>query len=483
MPHQTKTPTSSSQSGSGVSWANLFYSHDGNNSTYASANLAATYYTQVITYSNLGFSIPSSSVITGIRTYAIVSASASRTISCGSQVTIGSRSNWKSASGTGTYTPFGFGGQNDLWGFSPAPTPSEVNNSFQFTISLSVNNHGVYLYLHEVGAEVYYQPASSDSGTAQASTESVSISLPLSEPVLLSGSDSLTLTISGSEAALLLGPEDLPFLSRGLREPAWLEAVEAPSTQASLGSNESSPLIALEASGLLFPSEESDFLSGLEGVLVQSFVPGTDPGSLFSSEIQDLLAELSAQDPLLLEGQETPSLQALLSSLETGGIVGEGEGAGILVPVSDLFPLLGEEEAGIWLSLSDLLSIPATDLLPRLIRVLDPRASIAIEGPRATIMVLEEGRRLVERIYRGTEAAVILRFSSSVGRYYDPLSVQFLVRRPSGAVSNPSVQRIGPGTYRAELRFDEPGIWVLRAEGTDPLRAVTEKRIEVIGDL
>jgi hypothetical protein len=291
------------------------------------------------------------------------------------------------------------------------------------------------------------------------------------------------LRVLGSEIASLSGPELLSSFFRGLKDPVSLGNLEISSSQASLVSNDSNPLASLEASGLAFRSQDAEFLSGVEGALIQSLVPRIDSGPLSGSESKDLLAKLSPQDMLLLEGQEIPSLEALLSSLDAGAVFEEGEGAGILITVSDLFPLLGEEGAGIRLSLEDLLSIPATDLLPRLIRVLDPRASIEIEKPQATIMVLEEGRRLVERIYRGTEAAVILRFSSSIGRYYDPLSVQFLVRKPSGSVSNPPVQRIGPGTYRAELRFDEPGVWVLRTEGIDPLRAVTEKRVEVIGDL
>jgi hypothetical protein len=351
------------------------------------------------------------------------------------------------------------------------------------TLAFTARATGVGLELYEVNATVFYHPLASDSGTVQASSEALTISLPLSDPVLLSGSDSLTLRIIGSDASVLLGIDSLPFSSRSFQDSASLGSLEIPSTQASLGRNDPGSLIVLEASGLVFPSQDFDFLSGTEGVLVRSLVPGIDLGPLFGSEDRDLSAFLSPQELLLLGGEESPSPQALLSSFEEVDLIGEGERAGLLIPVSDLFPLLGEEGAGVLFSLSDLLSIPATDLLPRLIRVLDPRASIQIEGPKAAIMVLEEGRRLVERIYRGTEAAVVLRFSSSIGRYYDPLSVQFLVRKPSGAISNPPVQRIGPGTYRAELRFDEPGIWVLRAEGIDPLRAVTEKRIEVIGDL
>jgi hypothetical protein len=258
---------------------------------------------------------------------------------------------------------------------------------------------------------------------------------------------------------------------------------EGSGLRADLAGGESASLLALEAQGLVFRSGEADAFFGVEGSLLRALLPGNESSLLAGGEAWDLSTSRTVSDPSPLSSLDLADLEALFSSLETGLVLGEGEAAEVLLPVSELFPVLGDEGSWIQLLLADLLSIPATDLLPRLIRILDPRASISIEGPRATIMILEEGRRLVERIYRGTEVAVVLRFSSSIGRYYDPLSVQFLVRRPSGAVSSLSVQRIGPGTYRAELLFDEPGIWVLRAEGTDPLRAVTEKRIEVIGDL
>jgi hypothetical protein len=384
---------------------------------------------------------------------------------------------------TGTTANFSLGSSNDTWGMSP--TPSQVNSSFSFTVSLSISTSGATLYIYEVLATVYYETLiqNSDSGTVQISAETALLSFRRSESALLSGSDVLKVRIPASDTAALSGPEALSSLSRTLKDATVLGLLEAVLTQARLGPVETSPVSALEASGLVFPSQDLDLLSGIEGVLVRALLSRSDSSPLSGSEGRNLLARLSAEELLLLEGGESPALRALFSAFDQGLLAGEGERAGMRILVSEFPPLLGYEGVRIRLSLQDLLAIPSSDLLARLIRILDPRASIELERPKATIMVLEEGRKLVERIYRGTEAAVVLRFSSSVGRYYDPLSVQLLVRKPSGSVSSRPVQRIGPGTYRAELRFDEPGIWVLRAEGIDPLRVVTEKRVEVIGDL
>jgi hypothetical protein len=287
------------------------------------------------------------------------------------------------------------------------------------------------------------------------------------------------------------GEADALFVVEGIllqallsgNESSLLTGGEARNLSASRTVSDPSPLSALEALGLALRSGEVNTFFGVEGILLRALLSGNESPLLTGGEARNLSTSRTVSDSPLLSSLDLATLRALLSSLETRLVRGEGEGAKVLLPVSDRFSVLGDEDAWIELLLADLLSIPATDLVLYLIQILEPRASISIERPRATIMVWEEGGRLVERIYRGTETAVVLRFSSSVGRYYDPLSVQFLVRRPSGAVSSLSVQRIGPGTYRAELLFDEPGIWVLRAEGTEPLRAVTEKRIEVIGDL
>jgi hypothetical protein len=490
MPSVTSRPGAVVEDDANYPWTNIGYSIDTDTTTAASSVVGSNFYgscTRKLLFSSIGFSIPDNATITGVRFIISFGKSGSGTVTLYSYLLSGSTriSSRKTLSvSNSSQTTYQFGGDEDLWGASL--TPSIVSSSsfgVEFQACKTANAENVYLYHTQV--EIYYTiPIQTENGLVQASEERLlTARLYPTDSHLLLGNEAERIVLAGSDLSLLSAQDSSIRLSRTLPDSSPLRSGEEAGLGANLFRNDPSPLLAMEAGGLIYQVEEAEALFGVEGSLLRALLPRNESSSLAGEEDRSLSTSRTASDPSSLSVLDLSDLQALIPSLEIGGVLEEGEEAGIQIPVSELFPLLGEEGAQLLLPLEDLLSISATDLLPRLIRILDPRARIWLEGPKATIMVSKEGGELVERVYRGTEVAVVLRFSSSIGRYYDPLLVQLLVRKPSGSVSNPPVQRIGPGTYRAELRFDEPGIWVLRAEGIDPLRAVTEKRVEVIGDL
>jgi hypothetical protein len=489
MASVTKRPTQHVESGStsDVNWLDISRAYDNNNSTYAYCDFTPdkSLYSRYLYFYAFAFNLPAGSMVRGLSVTcsARLSTSSSVTLYVGLHnniVSIGSQKS-QTISST-TQTNYDFGSSTDTWGTSL--THSTVNGTnFGVWVRVQSSAYGITFFLYNIQATVDYVVINPESGRIS-SQETVSLVLVPSELPILSSSELIVARVASSESWPIQSQENTHRPRIETREAIILPAQDSLSLFGSLlFLSDPGPLLALEASGFLFFSQEADLLGATEGALVRANLSKIEPGPLASSESRILEALLSTQDLLLLLGIEGPSLQARLSPLEEGEIVGEREEAGVLISVSELFPLLGEEGFQIQFLLEDLLSISGDDLLPILLRILDPRASISLEVPKATIIVLEEGGKLVERIYRGTEAAVILRFSSAIGRYYDPLSVRLLVRKPSGTIAIFPVQRIGPGTYRTELPFDEPGVWVLRAEGVDPLRAITEKRVEVIGDL
>lgn len=495
MPSQLKRPASVSTGGaSGNSWTNPNNAIDNNLSSAATATISPALYgseTQKLFLTNCSFSIPADATITGVRVQASFAKNESSTAILYAYLVNGttrisqSRSVSVSSNPQATYS---LGGSSDLWGTSLSP--SQVNSS-SFGVEFfvySLNGQSVSLY--DLQVEVFYTqppymlPAQSD-GTTLAAGEAASLQVQLTPGDLASlvGAEGMALTLAGGETSFLQGQELLDWLDRTLDDSALLLALEGGGIQASLVRGETSTLLVLEALGLLYPVQESEHLFSLEGSLLQARLVDPESPLVSGAETESIQASLFVPDTAPLTALELPSPIAQLTGGELAPFSGTEELL-LQLATSDLLPLLlAGEGGGIGLMAADLLPLLGSEDIGTLTRIITPRASVDLAFPFVVLSLFDEERELVERIYRGTIAAAVIRFFSVTGQYYDPLSIRLLIRTPSGAVLTFPVTRIGPGTYRAELTFDQAGVWVLRAEGEEPLRAVVEKRVEVVGDL
>ena len=493
MASQSKRAQSYTQSGSGNEWYYLANLTDTSSSTeaYASTNPS----TQTIELYNFGFSIPSGSTIVGVVVEVKGRREISGTPTLYVTLQVGSTtSRTKSTSvSSGTITTFTFGGPSDLWGLNPPPTRSDINSSsFKVLVRASGGSSTTNIRLGDLVTYVYYETTTStsisksDSGTVTGS-ESISAfeRSPEDQGLLLSSENlvpGIRIDTSDSEFPLL-SSDDIFELSRDLLDSGTAVALESSGLEAYPSSLDSGALLSFEAAGR--PVEDTDewVLVAPEGSLLWVEAPTTDESSVSGLEDWGLEAQTTVSDPILLPSIEEPDIQAFSESSDSGLFFLGAESQDLILDLLDPAVLSDIEESFNLLELLEDLILEYDDSVGNLLRILDPRAWIEISYPKAILDVYEQGRKIVERVFRGTETSVFLRFSSTAGRYYDPLSVRLLVRKPSGSLSLVPLTRMGSGIYRATVLFDEPGIWVLRGEGEDPLLAVTEERIEVIGDL
>ena len=449
MASQVRRARVVSESGTGGEWSDLPYLLDSDPDSEAWAQAP----TKLLTLSDFGFSIPTSSDIRGIVVRILPRQSRDEIAFFELRL--------QTSSGTsGTRSDFSlfsfpldleFGGSSDLWDFSPSW--SEINSS-SFSVLVSVEGFGQEVFLGDLEVEVFYDP-----------------------PVLVEGSDSGL--VSGSEPVVRLWR----ILRGGAGDRGIVSSSETSDLEASLFPSEPGILLALESAGYGFDSDDEGSFFASEGALLWGGILGTEDPLVSGGEDWEIQAESSSSDPVSLASIEGPDLSALSESSDSGLFSLLSESGVPILDLLDLQTLSGSEEATNLLDLLDHLPIGHDELVDYLLRILEPRAWIELSYPKAILDIYEQERKVVERVFRGTETSVFLRFSSTTGRYYDPLSVRLLVRKPSGSLSLVPLTRIGSGTYRATVLFDEPGIWVLRGEGEEPLLAVTEERIEVIGDL
>lgn len=78
-----------------------------------------------------------------------------------------------------------------------------------------------------------------------------------------------------------------------------------------------------------------------------------------------------------------------------------------------------------------------------------------------------------------TMVAANFEFLDETGEPADPTTVIFLVRDPTGTVTEVAHEQLGDGLYRAEFIVDRSGIWIAHAEGQGALVVTDEIQFEV----
>lgn len=216
MPSQTRYPSSSVNSGTGVQWSdpqNATASDD----AYASAGLNIDQSTSSLRCTGFGFTIPAGARIDGIVVEYEARSSLSSTVRDSEVYLVlgGARRGSNRASSSFWPTSDTWlqrGGANDLWGTTW--TPSDINAS-SFGVDIKAGNGGGSLssaYIDAVRITVYYTiiaTKSGQDGIALADSAQTLVRRPISQ------GDQLSLTEAASSARTWLGIQENDALGLG----------------------------------------------------------------------------------------------------------------------------------------------------------------------------------------------------------------------------------------------------------------------------